>query len=280
MSQERSERRPKVNDETSSGLVDYLKNRSIFRGLHELGDQEMTIALESAAIRADDPFAREIAQKLRRHLMDEGDVSIFFEENPHYKNYDLSHLRPEIEGELMHLADLTPSLITVIPTEQVALPSPDDNAEVHEKSATPQVPENAVEILSEKYPKIGALLSQEQLWIENPDKPGEKFIPRKAAQDLIVQGEEGVSNIKYATVAMTQTITKEWKQIYGKDLGERIEGRGSGKYLSEGDAINLLWLLHTKLGTKGFCKSLRIDDSEPTNKAESKKKLSSFLRRK
>jgi len=284
MSKERSESRPNRDTETSSRLVDHLTNRRIFRGLHELGDQEMTIALESAAIRVDDSIAQELAKDLRKHLMDNGDESTFFEENPQYKDYDLSHLRPEIEGELMHLADLTPSLIHILPGETTALPSPKKETapEVeteYEKEISDEIPEDAVEILSERYPKVAGLFANEDICVESPDRPGEKFIPRKAIQDLIVNRKEGTPNPGYTSYAMAIPFTKEWKRIYGSDLGEKISGKGTGKFLSEDETTKLLWLLHTKLGTKGFCTNLTLDDSEP-EVVEGKKKLPNWLGRK
>jgi len=258
--------------QTIAELVGHLDQRRVNRRLHELGDEGIALVLEAAAIREDDPGAELAARDLRKHILNGGAARSFLAEFPQHQEVDFSRLN--LDASLKDIAaasSLLPSksLITIEPKELTFGMGTEQVVEVPMPEASPESQEQ-LSILFEKYPLVKTLFGDENSWVEDGQN---KFIERRRIEELFAKrDQEEEMSATHKSWLMT-SLWKEWKQRSPEQTGGPIKGRGVSIFLSQEEAVNFLWFVHTRTADEeSSFRNYSITTAEISTPEVSKKK--------
>lgn len=231
--------------QTIAELVGHLDQRRVNRRLHELGDEGIALVLEAAAIREDDPEAELAARDLRKHILNGGTARSFLAEFPEHQEVDFRRL--DLEASLIDVAaasSLLPSksLITIEPKKLTFGMGIEPMVEVPMPEVSPESQEQ-INILFEKYPLIKALFGDENSWVEDGQ---DRLIKRKRIEELLVRKDAEKEMSDSHRSWLMNNLWKEWKQESPEQTGRSIKGKGVGIFLSQEEAVNFLWFVHTR----------------------------------
>lgn len=240
-----------------------------------VGDIPILTSLLQASIIEDNKPVQDFASELMTHLMGGGSAEVFIEDNPHYRNLDISNLVVEDLGEQL-LSPPIGGIRLIGEGERVERGEIFDSGTAQAKLTGPISTETDFNedkkerALMERYPAVRSLFETDNLWVEDPDSNfGQRFTARDNIAALLVKGEINDSKLPKASAVIAQTLNKRWKTAYKEDFGEVVIGRripGYGKNLlySEQETRHLISFMDKNMGTTIRTPN-RIRDDDITN---------------
>ena len=97
------------------------------------------------------------------------------------------------------------------------------------------------EELSETYPSLDTLFSDESIWTE---EGGARYIERKQIEGLLAKKDPSKPISDSHKSWLVTQLWNEWKKLEPEQTGRLLSGRGHKIFLSSEEAVNLLWFMH------------------------------------
>jgi len=231
-------------ERTIEALLGELNQRRINRKLHELGDEGIAFLLEAAAIRSEDSQAENAARDLRRHIADGGTPKDFLSQFPQHQGVDFGSL--VVDESLLDVATSS-SLLPSFTRPQLETEKgewvPEQVVEEPDLALSP-AGRLKKEELSETYPSLATLFSDESTWTE---EGGARFIERKQIEGLLAKKDPKKPISDSHKMWLMGQFWKEWKTVQPEQIGRRIRGKGLNIYLNQEEAVNFAWFVHSTI---------------------------------
>jgi len=232
-----------VERHSIENLVELLNQKNIDRELQALSDEGFVLLLEGAAVRAGKPEAQQAARDLRKHILNGGTPQGFLTEFPQHREVDFTNLN--IDRALL---DVTQAPTLLIPGEKPALGVTDEKlaGKVLKEPDLTLSPAGRLkkEELSETYPSLATLFSDESTWTE---EGGARFIERKQIEGLLAKKDPKKPISDSHKMWLMGQFWKEWKTVQPEQIGRRIRGKGLNIYLNQEEAVNFAWFVHSTI---------------------------------
>lgn len=109
-----------------------------------------------------------------------------------------------------------------------------------------------LDLLRKEYPSVDRIFSDPDFWFEDPST-GERLIPRKQIQGLIVSSDDGQkANPNTLSQFVSVKVKKRCEEAMGREaFGRKVKGR-QGILLNAEEARTMVTVLHESLGQRGF----------------------------